>query len=210
MSHISEISLKLLRRRYNLKVDGLFGRQTAEALYEDLFQCVAPKTDGTMQRVIKIAEKIKRNKKHYIGFDIPWQLVGILHYMECNLSFNRHLHNGDPLNKKTVRVPRGRPSNKTRWTWRESAADAISMKLREKPSWKNPPVNEHTPNGHLLLMLEEWNGLGYWKKGILSPFLFGNAQRWIYDKGKYVADGRFDRNARTAQIGAALLLRALL
>src|SRR5215470_7949626 len=40
---------------------------------------------------------------------IPWYFTGIVHAMEGSFNFDAHLHNGDPLEKKTVHVPAGRP-----------------------------------------------------------------------------------------------------
>jgi hypothetical protein len=40
---------------------------------------------------------------------VPWQLIGIMHGLECGYDFGKHLHNGDPLSAPTRRVPAGRP-----------------------------------------------------------------------------------------------------
>lgn len=41
---------------------------------------------------------------------VPPHLVALIHVMECGLRFDRHLHNGDPLTGRTVRIPEGRPT----------------------------------------------------------------------------------------------------
>ena len=41
--------------------------------------------------------------------DVPWHVIAVLHQMECSGSFDKHLHNGDPLSARTVRVPANRP-----------------------------------------------------------------------------------------------------
>ena len=40
---------------------------------------------------------------------VPWWFVAALHMRESGLRFACHLHNGDPLTKPTVHVPKGRP-----------------------------------------------------------------------------------------------------
>lgn len=111
-----------------------------------------------------------------------------------------HLHNGDPLNARTVHVPANRPATGAPpFTWRESARDAmIFRKYAQVGNWDVPRV---------LYQLELYNGLGYRPRGIPSPYLwcFSN----LYSKGKYTADGNFDPNAISKQCGAAVMLKAL-
>ena len=54
---------------------------------------------------------------------------------------------------------------------------------------------------------ERYNGLGYRKFNINSPYLWSYTNQ--YSKGKFVADGKFDANAVSAQCGAAAMLREL-
>lgn len=50
-----------------------------------------------IDKIINAQEQYKavENKLH-----IPWFFISIIHCMEGSLSFNKHLHNGDPLTKK--------------------------------------------------------------------------------------------------------------
>lgn len=145
----------------------------------------------------KISEKL--------GGKIPWFFIGIIHNMECSCSFSKHLHNGDSLTKRTWQVPAGRPiaepwnGKGTAYTFIESAMDALTMKgFHVQTSW--------TLN-LCLYRLEKYNGFGYARRGILTPYLWSGTNH--YTKGKFVKDGVYDPNAVSQQIGAAILIRLL-
>ncbi len=131
---------------------------------------------------------------------VPWQLVGIIHGLEASFDFSRHLHNGDPLSARTRHVPQGRPViGEPPFTWRQSAVDALMLKeLHRVPTWPVP---------RLLYELERYNGFGYRRRGLPSPYLWSFTTH--YTKGKYVRDGVFDAEAVSRQCGAAALLLAL-
>jgi lysozyme family protein len=131
---------------------------------------------------------------------IPWWFVGIIHCMECGFNFEGHLHNGDPLDAKTVHVPKGRPLSDN-WDWASSARDALTMKGFD--SW-----NEWSTAG-ALYQWERYNGFGYRKfhPETKSPYLWSFSNH--YTKGKYVADGDWSATHVSKQCGAATLLRAM-
>lgn len=152
-----------------------------------------------------IADKIRLNKDQYKAVEalikVPWYITGVVHYRESSLNFKRHLHNGDPLTDRTVHVPAGYPKKgNPPFTWIESAIDALKLKAWHTCSdWSL----ENTLN-----LIERYNGLGYKKKGLPSPYLWSWSS--LYHKGKYVADGKFDPNYVDEQCGAAVLLRLLM
>ncbi|MFO1080244.1 MAG: peptidoglycan-binding protein [Reyranellaceae bacterium] len=153
-----------------------------------------------------IVDRILANHARYdsavAGTTVPWWFVAIVHAMECSLRFDQHLHNGDPLTARTVRVPRNRPpSGSAPFTWEQSASDAIAYeRLTEIASWS---LEDALFNWH------RYNGINneYKRRGIPTPYLWSGSQH--YRKGKYVADGVFDPEAVSAQVGAAVLLRTL-
>lgn len=137
------------------------------------------------------------------GWALPWYVLGLVHGLECNFSFGRHLHNGDPLSARTVRVPAGRPvGGKPPYTWEESASDALRRrKLDRVRDWSLT---------NTLWVLESYNGLGYrlyHHSKTLSPYLWSFSNQ--YTRGKYVADGKFSATAVSNQVGAATALRHL-
>lgn len=135
-----------------------------------------------------------------LGTKVPWYVVGAIHRLECSGSFSSHLHNGDPLTKRTVRVPAGRPpKGKPPFAWEDSAKDALALTgFFAVPEWTV---------GRLLYAVEGYNGWGYrlYHPEVLSPYLWAGTQ-W-YSRGKYVQDGRFSAKAVSRQLGVAALLR---
>lgn len=136
------------------------------------------------------------------GTSVPWWFVAVVHAMECSLRFDQHLHNGDPLTATTIRVPKNRPpAGNPPFTWERSARDAIEFeRLTSIVDWSLENV---------LFNWHRYNGINneYKRQGIPTPYLWSGSQH--YRKGKYVRDGEFDANAVSAQVGAAVLLKAL-
>lgn len=130
---------------------------------------------------------------------VPWTVIAAIHLLECNLSFTRHLHNGDPLSAKTSHIPKGRPPGTAPWSWEESAVDA----LREFAQWNDWSV------AGTLYKLESYNGFGYrlYHPTVLSPYLWSYSNH--YTKGKYAADGVWSASLVSRQPGAAVILRRL-
>lgn len=155
------------------------------------------------QRIIEKAERYKvvANRLRADG-RFQWQIVAILHNMEASGNFGCHLHNGDPLSARTVQVPAGRPrAGRPPFGWEESAIDALLGHGADKVIFKTMPG--------VLFWIECFNGQGYLKshKDVNSPYLWSGTNH--YKAGKYVADGKWDQNAISKQMGAAALLKLL-
>ncbi len=139
----------------------------------------------------------------YLQNDVPWYFIAALHNMESSLNFNRHLHNGDPLTKRTTHVPAGRPIGlgDPPYLFEDSAVDALRMKGLHK--WGDWSI------GGMLYQMERYNGWGYYKyhSEVNSPYLWSGTN--LYTAGKYVSDGKFDINAVSKQIGCVALLKHL-
>lgn len=171
------------------------------AQYNTLWDTMVIKS-SVENRVMSIFAKITAYQERYKAvvkeWDLPWYVVGALHNMESDMDFTRHLHNGDKLTARTTHVPAGRPIVGTPpFTWEESAKDALIMRgMDHITDWSI---------SHMLLTVEGYNGFGYARKGRLSPYLWSGSNN--YTKGKYVADGKYDPEAISNQIGAALILK---
>jgi len=135
---------------------------------------------------------------------VPWWVVAIIHGLESGFSWEKHLHNGDSLNARTKRVPKGRPvTGQPPFSWIDSAIDAmIYDKLNERKDWSL---------GSTLDLLEKFNGIGYRVRGINSPYLwsFTTAYGDGMNVGKYVSDGKFVAGALSNQAGAAAMMMGL-
>ncbi|MGA7876219.1 MAG: hypothetical protein WCA08_11190 [Desulfoferrobacter sp.] len=173
--------------------------------YENLFNGCQVRPEQ-MDKVEGIITKLQANKNRYQNvagtLGIPWFFVAAIHNMESSLSFKRHLHNGDPLTKRTVHVPSGRPKKgNPPFTWEESAEDALAMRgVGAKTDWSLAGT---------LYQLEGYNGWGYrlYHSHVLSPYLWGFSNH--YKSGKYTADGTWSDVAVSKQCGAAVLLRRM-
>lgn len=162
---------------------------------------IRPDRQGAVEA---IRQKIMASKARYQAvaepLGIPWYFLGPIHALESSLNFKTHLHNGDPLSRRTVHVPPGRPKDgEPPFTWEASATDAMKLKnFDERGNWSVPAM---------LYRWEAYNGFGYRNKGLPTPYLWSFTNQ--YEKGKYVADGKFDPNAVSRQCGAAALLRLM-
>ncbi len=141
-----------------------------------------------------------RKRYNLIGAQVavPWHFIAVIHGLEASFNFRAHLHNGDyPLSARTRQVPSGRPLV---WMppddWASSAKDALRLLgFTNQSDWSL----ERT-----LYRLEAYNGFGYRKVGVASPYLWSFSTH--YERGKFVADGRWNAKARSQQAGAAVLL----
>lgn len=130
------------------------------------------------------------------GMICPWEFIAVTHQREASGNFNTYLGNGQPLNKKTTIVPKGRgPFG----SWEEGAIDAL---VNAPPK---AALNKDWTISGTLNKLEEYNGLGYRAKGVPSPYLWAGTDQ--YSSGKYVADHVYDPNHVDTQLGVAGLLK---
>lgn len=173
--------------------------------YERLFNTCEIKP-SKFAEIDSIANRIIQNKSRYeaIGkpLNMPWYFIGITHCMECGLSFNKHLHNGDPLTARTVQMPKGRPkTGHPPFSFEDSARDALVYEGFDKVmDWSIPGT---------LYLFEKYNGFGYRnsKINIPTPYLWSYSNH--YNKGKYAADGKYDTTLVSKQCGTATILRRL-
>ncbi|MDE2101815.1 MAG: hypothetical protein KGL39_31505 [Patescibacteria group bacterium] len=171
--------------------------------YTSLFKSCEIHTDK-LPIIDAIIEKLDRFHKRYeaIAHQVgcPWWFVGLVHYIECGFRFDRHLHNGDPLSARTVRVPSGRPIvGRPPFTFEQSAMDALRFKhFNEVKDWSIAKA---------LFFLEGYNGFGYrqFHPQVLSPYLWSFTNH--YTKGKYVSDSHFDPDCVSEQAGLAAILK---
>ena len=151
--------------------------------------------------VMRIARKLMRHKAQYLAVErragVPWFVVAALHNRESDADFATYLGNGEPLDRKTTLVPKGRgPFD----SWEAGAADALALDgLDQVKTWSPERA---------CFEIEKFNGFGYRKRGVHSPYLWSFSNH--YARGKYVADGRFSSTHVDEQCGAIPILKAIM
>lgn len=160
---------------------------------------------GISDQIKHKVERLRQNAAQYVAIakalgleERIWVVIGVIHEMECTQNFHCYLGNGQPLNKVTTIVPKGRGPFAS---FQEGAIDALRLAEIHK-------VTEWTLS-NMLYFLQKYNGFGYEKyHNMNSPYVWAGTNH--YFKGKYVADGKFDPDAVSHQIGVAVLLKELM
>lgn len=172
------------------------------ARYTELWKSMQVRAD--MHTAVQYAaSRIIANKERYQrvarNLGLPWFFIGLLHYRESSLNFHCHLHNGDPLNARTVHVPPGCPTTgNPPFTWEESALDAL----------RNRRIQKITSPETLAFAAEDYNGWGYYLKGQTSGYLWDGTT--VHPSGEFVADHVYDPAAPSKRPGVMPLLSALM
>lgn len=147
----------------------------------------------------KVSERLVEAKTTYETVanktSVPWWVIAVIHEREASQSWAANLANGDPWNRPTVHVPKGRGPFKS---WVDAAIDALANCSPRAAAWHNWTI------GGALTLLEEYNGLGYAARDLPSPYVWASTDQ--YASGKYIADGHFDPQAIDHQLGCAALL----
>src|SRR5215510_5796407 len=151
--------------------------------------------------VTRIARKLIRHKAQYQTVEartgVSWLVIAALHNRESDADFATYLGNGEPLDRRTTLVPKGRgPFD----SWEAGAVDALALDgLDQVKAW----LPERA-----CFEIEKFNGFGYRKRGVRSPYLWSFSNH--YARGKYVADGHFSSSYVDEQCGAIPILRAIM
>lgn len=157
------------------------------------------KTDAATKQARQIIAHKDRYQTVERETTVPWFVVGCLHMRESNANFNTYLGNGQPLNRKTTIVPKGRgpfPDFET------GAKDALHIdRLDEVTSWTASRV---------AYSMECFNGFGYRSpsRNIPSPYLWGGTS--VQKPGKFVRDGVYDASVMDPQIGGMAVLKQIM
>jgi lysozyme family protein len=171
--------------------------------YDQMFKDVRLTLNN--ERLDTVIERIAANKARYVALQtttgVPWFVVGVVHYLESDLDFTVHLHNGDPLAARTVHAPVGRPKNgQPPFSWEDSAQDAFELSgTNTVRDWSIVRI---------LYELERYNGLGYRRRQINTPFLWNCTSN--YAQGLFNPVGVFDPNLVAAKCGGAALLKRMM
>lgn len=146
--------------------------------------------------------KIKLHQDEYRAVEsatkVPWKVVAVIHWRESSLNFSTYLGNGQKLNQVTTIVPKGRGPFSS---FSEGCIDALTLEgYAGKLDWSLATT---------LKRLEMFNGGGYLKRGMVSPYLFACSNMSPH-KGYYIEDGKFHPEASCDEyLGCIPILKAL-
>lgn len=186
-----------------MNLEELIKKNVAKPNFDELAAVMALDSEQfKLTELTKVCTKIVAGKSRYQTIEkatgVPWHFIGCLHFMEASLRWEACLHNGEPWNKKTTIVPK----NRGPWTsFEEAAIDALKFdKLADKPQG-------YWTIARMLAFAESYNGTGYRKRGILSPYVFAYTNL-SNEMGKYVADHVYDATKphNRPSVGAILLM----
>lgn len=172
-----------------------FTFEELEAGYTKLWAGMLVKANGAVIAQA-VAHKLEKIKDYYQGTSVPWQFLAAIHHREADNNLKTQLLNGEHWDKKTTLVPKGLGP----WSsFQEALKFAVTQDgLDQISEWSIE---------RLLYQAEKWNGFGYRRRGINSPYVWSYTNQ--YHGGKYVADGKFDPAAWDQQIGVAALFKFL-
>lgn len=149
-----------------------------------------------------VAKRLSDAKARYQAVEketgVPWFFIAVVHEREASQNWNTQLGQGDPLNRVSVHEPRGEGPFKT---WERGAIVALN----------DPPhaaCNKDWSAGGFLAMTEQLNGLGYFDRGIPSPYNWAGTNQ--YHSGKFTSDGHFNSHVVDIQDGCAGMLLAMM
>ena len=149
----------------------------------------------------RAAGTIKRHMNTYqrvlAQTGVSMYFVGLLHWMECGCDFERQILNGERWASRTTRHPVGYGPFAS---WFDAAQVALYKLTQRALLWDVPTT---------LRELEKWNGYGYRRADVHSPYLWGLTNHGM-GVGKFEKDGQYNALAKTKQVGAGIVLKALL
>jgi len=145
------------------------------------------------------AQALLKNRDRFLALQaqcgVPALWVMPVFYRE-EPSFDTYLGNGDPLNRPTRHVPRGRGPFPT---WEAGAADALALDhITAVSQWTWAMA---------CYQWELWNGFGPRMHGRPSGYVWAGTT--IYQGGKYVADGVWSSGTWDQQLGCVAVALAI-
>ena len=173
---------------------------------EDAARAQATPTASQQRELDSIRDTYQKNEARYErvaqATGVPAKLIAAIHYRESSGNFNTYLHQGDPLGKPAVHVPRSIPVfNK----WEDAAIHALKQKSSTRDALGMNA--ETTDPATLATFAERYNGLGYHNKGLASPYVWSGTD--AYTGGFYVSDHNFSRTAKDPRPGVMAVMNAL-
>jgi lysozyme family protein len=154
---------------------------------------------------IPVARRLVAGKARYEAVEsrtgVPWYFVAVTHQRESSQDWNTQLGQGDPLDRVSTHVPKGRGPFFGPTAWEDAAVDALVNCAPYAARNKDWSV------GGLLTMLERYNGLAYANAGVPSPYVWSGTDQYV--RGKVLLDHGPIEPVVDKQLGCAGLLLAM-
>jgi lysozyme family protein len=150
-----------------------------------------------------VAKRLVAGKARYRAVSaltgVPWFVIAVIHQRESGQNFGRSLAQGDPWNKVSTHVPKGRGPFKS---WEDAAVDALRVCPPYASKWRDWSA------GGTMTLLEQYNGLAYANAGVPSPYVWSGTDQ--YKIGKVTRDHGPIKAVVDKQLGCAGLILALM
>ena len=146
--------------------------QKRQQLY-DTKKVISPKEINAVKRKTKLMlsnqNRYKSISHTFTNPCLTWDIVAVIHEMECSQNFNKYLGNGQSLDKVTTIVPAGRGPFAT---FEDGAIDALKLQGADKIT--------DCSIGSILYFLEGYNGFGYEEyHNMNSPYLWAGSNQYV-------------------------------
>jgi lysozyme family protein len=163
-------------------------------------------TPSRANEVASVASRLAASvaKTAYLAVEnatgVPWWVVAVIHEREASQDWECSIAQGDPWNRVSTHVPKGRgpfPS------FLAAAVDALKNCAPKAAVWKDWSA------GGTLTILEEYNGLGYEDyHAEASPYIWGATDQ--EQRGKYSGDSEYSAVLWDTQLGCAAMLKKMM
>jgi lysozyme family protein len=170
---------------------------------------------GRMKEVMAVARRLvapaakaryQEIAQYVWGKPWLWFVVAVIHEREASQRWDRQLGQGDPLNQVSHNKPKGRGpfhdhDGHDAFFW--GAVDALTNCGPFAAKWTDWSI------GGTLTLWVLYNGTGYEDfHHEASPYDWGATDQ--QQRGKYIADGKFDPGAWDTQVGCAAMLMGMM
>ncbi|MES1154985.1 MAG: hypothetical protein ABUL48_01015 [Pseudorhodoplanes sp.] len=151
----------------------------------------------------RTAAKLVADRERYLSLErrtgVPALVTMVIAERESGADPHCSLAQGDRWDRVSIHVPKGRGPFAS---WEDAAADALAIDGLDKVG------RDHWTIELALYYQEKFNGFGYRMRGLPSAYIWAATN--IYQGGKFIADGKFDRNAWDTQLGVAALMARII
>src|SRR5208337_5589005 len=186
-----------LSARFDLaSFGGAYTWEVMKAKYDKILDVYKnTKFQQAEETATRIVHYLPIYKAIYAQTNVPVAWLAAVNERESSSNFKTYLGNGDPLNRPTQHVPKGRGPFKT---WNDGCLDALhQMGLTGLANWTLD---------FFCYQSERYNGFGYEGHNEISPYVVGGTS--LQTRGKYQSDGHYNPYVMDEQLGTLAIYSA--